>query len=398
MIFLFDTVESHENLLPLSFTRPVADFRVGIDTLRQKWESFLPGDYRYLPVEYLREKFGDAPAPDTSALFIAGALVADAEISDAIASLPQGHAIFIKDTLLAFNGRYDDFANGRWTAIQTEIPVEYVTYTFDVFRINRRQLVRDFKRLTAGRVSQPLDPSNRVIGPTHDEDGNPLIFIEQGAKVFGATLNTVKGPVYIGENAEVMECSALRGPLSVGEHAKIKIGAKIYSYCSFGPYCKVGGEVENTVFFGYSNKAHDGFLGDAVIGEWCNLGAGVNASNLKNDYSKIRIWNYRTHTFMRTDLQFCGPIIGDHTKLGINCMLNTATVLGVGVNLHGSGFPRVFVPSFSEGSPAGGFTNVPMKKFEEIAERVMARRDIPLSDIDRRIYAKVYEVAATLKG
>ena len=222
--------------------------------------------------------------------------------------------------------------------------------------------------------------------------------IEEGATIEGATINLRKGPVYIGHNAEIMEGSCVRGPLALCKEAKIRMGSKIYGGSTFGPFCKVGGEIDNAVFFGFSNKAHDGYLGNAVIGEWCNIGAGVNASNLKNDYSKIRVWNYKSHTFMRTDLQFCGPIIGDHTKIGVNCMLNTATVLGVGVNIHGSGFPRVFVPSFSEGSPVTGFTNVTMKKFHDIAERVMSRRDLRLTDIDNRIYEKVYEVAARFKG
>ena len=194
-----------------------------------------------------------------------------------------------------------------------------------------------------------------------------------------------------------MEGACVRGPLAMCAKSQVKMGAKIYGGTTFGPYCKIGGEVQNAVIFGYSNKAHDGYLGNAVIGEWCNLGAGVNASNLKNDYSKIRLWNYPRHTFMRTDLQFCGLIRADHSKAGINCMFNTATVVGVGVNLHGAGFPRVFVPSFQEGSPAGGMTDVPLKKFYQIAERVMGRRGLTLTDADMRIYERVYEVASRYK-
>ena len=230
------------------------------------------------------------------------------------------------------------------------------------------------------------------------EEGSRKLFIEDGASIEGAIINVKDGPVYIGRDSVIMEGATVRGPLALCNNAKIRMGARIYGGSTFGPYCKVGGEIDNAVFFGYSNKAHDGYLGNAVVGEWCNIGAGTNASNLKNDYSKIRVWNYAKHTFMRTDLQFCGLIMGDHSKIGVNCMLNTATVLGVGVNLHGSGFPRVFVPSFSEGSPAGGFKDVSLKKFCEIAERVMSRRGLELTEQDRRILERVREVASRFKG
>lgn len=398
IVYLLDTNENHECLLPLSFTRPVSDFRIGITTIREKWGAMLPAAYRYLPVEYLREKFGNVADPDATALFIAGCLLPDESIIADILSLAPGEAIFDGETLLAFLGNYTQLDAGEWTSRQASSAPAVVRHTFDVFRHNPSQIAADFYRLTAGRESAPLDDSNTVIGSFTDEAGRPMLFIEEGACIQGATINLTKGPVYIGRNAEIMEGSCVRGPLAMCSNAKIRMGSKIYGGCTFGPYCKVGGEIDNSVLFGFSNKAHDGYLGNAVVGEWCNIGAGVNASNLKNDYSKIRVWNYHTHTFMRTDLQFCGPIIGDHTKIGVNCMLNTATVLGVGVNLHGAGFPRVFVPSFSEGSPVTGFTNVSMKKFNDIAERVMSRRGISLTDSDRRIYQKVYEVASTFKG
>ena len=397
-IYLVDTPDSHENLLPLSFTRPVADFRVGITTIRQKWEDLLPGSYNYFPVEYLREKFGDVSDPDADALFITGALLPDPELIEAISNLLPGQALFKKDTPLAYHGTLTHIINKEWETIQYEGDPRIITYVFDIFLLNPQMIKEDFYRLTAGKTSRPLPASNRVIGDFTDEEGKPMIFIEEGASVEGATINLKGGPVYIGRNAEIMEGSCVRGPLAMCEKAKIRMGSKIYGGSTFGPYCKVGGEIDNAVMFGYSNKAHDGYLGNAVIGEWCNIGAGVNASNLKNDYSKIRVWNYRSHTFMRTDLQFCGPIIGDHSKIGVNCMLNTATVLGVGVNIHGAGFPRVFVPSFSEGSPTTGFSNVTMKKFHDIAERVMSRRDLKLTECDTRIYEKVYEISSRFKG
>lgn len=397
--YLFDTQESHERLLPLSFTRPVADFRVGIDTIREKWKALRPANYRYLPAEYLREKFGDVNDPEEEALFISGSLLPSLEVITAIDGLQTGEALTDGESAIAFKGTYRELQSREWIARQLpEDSYRIIRHTFDVFLQNPSQIEADFFRITHGRESQPLDESNKVIGALADEAGRQMLFIEEGATVAGATINLTKGPVYIGKNAEVMEGACLRGPLVLCSNARIRMGSKIYGGCTFGPYCKVGGEIDNSVLFGFSNKAHDGYLGNAVVGEWCNIGAGVNASNLKNDYSKIRVWNYHTHTFMRTDLQFCGPIIGDHTKIGVNCMLNTATVLGVGVNLHGAGFPRVFVPSFSEGSPTTGFTNVSMKKFNDIAERVMSRRNLTLTDTDRKIYEKVYQVASTFKG
>lgn len=397
-IYLFDTVVGHENLLPLSFTRPLADFRIGISTIRQKWEALLPGDYHYLPVDYLREKYGAEPSPMQSVLMLNGASVPSKDLAEAVISLHEGEALLIDDTVVAFNGVYEDFVSEKWIPVQAPESTLLIRYVFDIFLNNAEQIAADFLRLTAGKESQPLSSSNNVIGDFTDADGNPMIFLEEGAKVEGATLNLTRGPIYIGKNAEIMEGSVVRGPLALCDNAKIRMGSKIYGGSTFGPFCKVGGEIDNSVMFGFSNKAHDGYLGNAVIGEWCNIGAGVNASNLKNDYSKIRVWNYHSHTFMRTDLQFCGPIIGDHTKLGVNCMLNTATVLGVGVNIHGAGFPRVFVPSFSEGSPAAGFSNVSIKKFCDIAERVMGRRNLHLDDIDRKILERVYEVASKFKG
>jgi UDP-N-acetylglucosamine diphosphorylase/glucosamine-1-phosphate N-acetyltransferase len=396
-IYLTDSEESHLNLLPLSFTRPVADFRVGISTIIEKWQHALPAHYSYLPVDYLREKFGNGPLPDETALFLNGALLPDPDLVRQISDLKPGNALICNDTLLAFCGTAEQFNKCEWTATEYSADIRIIKYVFDVFRLNPQMIEEDFRRLTANRESLPLHPSNRVIGDLCFADGTPKLFIEEGAEIFASTINLTDGPIYIGRNAEIMEGCSVRGPLALCDNAKIRMGAKIYGGCTFGPYCKVGGEIDNSVMFGFSNKAHDGYLGNAVVGEWCNIGAGVNASNLKNDYSKIRIWNYRTHTFMRTDLQFCGPIMGDHTKIGVNCMLNTATVLGVGVNLHGAGFPRVFVPSFSEGSPTTGFSTVSMKKFHDIAERVMSRRNLRLTEVDTKIMEKVYSIASQFK-
>ena len=397
-VVLFDTEEAHSDLLPISYTRPVADFRVGIRTIRRQWEDFLPGTYHYRPVGFQRDKFGDAPEGACDLLLVAGSLLPDEGMAARIAALEPGRGLKAGGVTVAYRGSVDDLEAGRGE--YEELPegaARVIRFVFDIFLNNAAQLKADYLRLTAGRTSAPLPDSNRVIGDAVDAEGRPMIFLEEGASVEGAVINVKEGPVYIGRDATVMEGACLRGPIALCEKAQVKMGAKIYGGTTFGPYCKVGGEVQNAVIFGYSNKAHDGYLGNAVIGEWCNLGAGVNASNLKNDYSKIRIWNYPRHTFMRTDLQFCGLIMADHSKAGINCMFNTATVVGVGCNLHGAGFPRVFVPSFLEGSPTAGMKDVPLSKFYTVAERVLARRGLTLTEADRRIYERVYEVASKYK-
>lgn len=398
-IVLFDTEQTHQDLLPMSYTRPVADFRIGIRTLRQVWEEILPGDYCYRPVEYQREKFGTCQADDADMLFIAGNLLPEERLVERLENLQSGEALRYEDQIVAYRGCESKLDAEKFDKVWLlpEGSATIIKFVFDIFLNNGEAIKADYRRLTLGRKSEPLSDSNRILGQPTDPEVHPMIFIEEGAEVEGATFNVKEGPIYIGKDAVVMEGACLRGPLALCEHAQVKIGAKIYGGTTFGPYCKIGGEVQNTVIFGYSNKAHDGYLGNAVVGEWCNLGAGVNASNLKNDYSKIRIWNYPRHTFMRTDLQFCGLIMADHSKAGINCMFNTATVVGVGVNLHGAGFPRVFIPSFLEGSPSTGMTDVQLKKFFQIAERVMGRRNIPLTESDRRIYERVFEVASGYK-
>ncbi|MBD5181668.1 MAG: glucose-1-phosphate thymidylyltransferase [Bacteroidales bacterium] len=399
-IVLFDTEAIHADLLPISYTRPTAAFRLGIRTIREQWEELLPGEYFYRPVEFQRDKFGTCPADEPDMLFIAGNVVPDERLAVIIEGLRPGEALRQGESIVAFRGSESQLDAGEWNAVIDVDPsvARVLTFVYDIFQANGEAVKAEYRRVTRGRKSQPLSDSNRVIGEPVDAEGNPMIFLEEGASVEGAIINVKEGPVYVGADAVVMEGACLRGPIALCRKAQVKMGAKLYGGTTFGPYCKIGGEVQNAVIFGYSNKAHDGYLGNAVIGEWCNLGAGVNASNLKNDYSKIRIWNYPRHTFMRTDLQFCGLIMADHSKAGINCMFNTATVVGVGVNLHGAGFPRVFLPSFQEGSPAGGMTDVPLKKFYQIAERVMGRRGLTLTDADRRIYERVYEVASRYKS
>lgn len=394
-IILFDEPERRTDLLPLAFTRPVADFRLGITTLREKWEALLPGRYFYLTAPHLEARVQTPPRSE--ALYIDSSLVASADLAEAVAELAPGEALTAGDELLAFRGTADDFEAHNYTERTFSGEYKAIRQLYDIFQLNADAIRDDFRRITAGVESAPLPASCTMIGPERDEDGNPLLFISPDAKVEGAMLNTSAGPIYIGPGAEVTECTALRGPLAVCRGSRINMGAKIYPGTTIGPVCRVGGEINNAVIFGYSNKAHDGFLGNAVIGEWCNIGAGTNASNLKNDYSPIRLWNYRRHTFARTGLQFCGLIMGDHSKAGINCMFNTATVVGVGVNIYGAGFPRTFIPSFSIGSPAAGFLDLPLSKFYDTASRVMARRGVELTDADRTMFEHIYEQAKQFK-
>ena len=395
-IILFDAVEVRENLLPMTFTRPVADLRVGILTIREKWERVLDGSYSYLTVDYLQEKFPVNEAEEN--LFVAGNICPTTDLVAKIKMLNVGDVLISSQgEIIAFRGGLKDFSSRNFAReIECYDDCLTIKMLYDIFMENHRGIVEDFALLTHGRASQSLSDTNTVIGNPVDANGNPMIFIEEGAVVEGAMLNVKNGPIYVGRNAEVMEGSCLRGPIALCEHAVVNMGTRMYGATTLGPYCKVGGEVNNVVMMGYSNKAHDGFLGNAVIGEWCNIGGGSTASNLKNDYTEIKLWNYPAHRFLRTGLQFCGLIMGDHSKSGINCMFNTATVLGVGVNIHGAGFPRNFVASFSEGS-ASGFTDVPLTKFFDIARRMMARRGLTLSEIDMRIFESIHAFADNYK-
>lgn len=390
-IILRDTPVTHVNLLPLTYTRPVADLIVGINTIRRKWEMYLPGEYHYLTEEYLREKF-PAPEIQTGDIVITSNVVPDELLAGAVGGLRPGQAL----TALTARGEEVTVAvcqgadGATCDTRKHDSKVDTIDFLYDIFLLNSRKIEEDFEFVTRGREGQSIPRSNIVIGD-HEQ-----IYIESGAIVEGVVLNASHGPIYVGRDVEIMEGSCLRGPIALGEHSTVNMGSKIYPGTTLGPWCKVGGELNNVVMIGYSNKAHYGFLGNAVIGEWCNLGAGCVASNLKNDYTEIKLWNYPRHRFLKTGLQFCGLIMGDHSKAGINTMFNTATVVGVGVNIHGSGFPRNFVASFSEGG-AQGFTDLPMEKFLDIASRMMARRHRALTDVDVRLFESIRRQAENYK-
>ncbi|MDE5704672.1 putative sugar nucleotidyl transferase [Muribaculum sp.] len=385
-IILYDVAEVHDNLLPITYTRPVAGIRLGIDTIREKWERAFPGEYSYkVSAEYLAPKFPMKEADTLNDYYIASHICPSDELVRAIEALPAGCRLTAGGEEIARHGK-----EATDTVEADSIQLTALRSLTDIFTLNGEALVTDFERVTAGRVSQPVSDTVTIIGDPS------RVFIEEGAWVEAAVLNVQNGPIYIGRNAEIMEGTLVRGPLALCHDSHINMGTRVYGATTIGPWCKVGGELSNVVMLGYSNKAHDGFLGNAVIGEWCNLGAGCVASNLKNDYTEIKLWNYPAHRFLRTGLQFCGLIMADHSKAGINTMFNTATVVGVGCNIHGSGFPRNFVASFSEGG-AAGFSDVTMSKFFDIARRAMARRHVELTQTDIDIFEAIRDIAETYK-
>ncbi|MBU2650625.1 MAG: GlmU family protein [Bacteroidetes bacterium] len=382
-------------LLPLTFVRPVCDIRVGILTIREKWERYLGSPTSTLTEPYLSEKF--PMKKEAVNILINGSVIPNAGLAAQVAALKPRQALVSQSIIIAMHVSEEDLLEDLDKVDSSASPVEELeaagsflklNHLWDIFSLNGAAMEEDYRLLTEGRKSAPIPKSNRINGSD--------IFIEEGAKVEMAYLNASSGPIYIGRDAEIMEGAMIRGPFALLDHAVIKMGAKIYGASTFGPYCKVGGEVNNSVFLGYSNKAHDGFIGNSVIGEWCNIGADTNNSNLKNNYDEVRLWSYPDQTFIPTSLQFCGLILGDHSKCAINTMFNTGTVVGVSANIFGPGFQRNFIPSFVWGGTMG-FSTFKFERAMEVAERVYQRRDIVLDDIERRILKHVYETTRSNK-
>ena len=404
-LILFDD-QAWAGLRPLTWLRPVADLRIGAFTMAGRWERLLTGRASYVTQDYLAEQFPLAVARDN--YFINASLLPTPELVARIRELSQGEALTHADELLA--ARLDDRAIRRISqSIDEDAPVEgpgaagggagedirgydyegevtLLRRPYDLFKHNGAVIRADFETLTRARHGQPVPPSNTVFG-------GHAVFLEPDAVCEACILNTTDGPIYIGRGARVMEGSVLRGPLVVGEGAKVKVGAKLYGDTAVGPYCSVGGEVSNVVFQGYCNKGHDGYLGNAVVGRWCNLGADTNASNLKNNYAPVRVWDYETEGFRESGELFCGLIMGDHAKCGINTMFNTGTVVGTAANVFGAGYPRTFVPDFAWGGPAG-MTTHRIDKAYETAERMMARRSVDLTEAERDVLEHVYALTA----
>jgi len=370
-------------LLPFTFTRPVADILIGILTIRQKWEVYLGSTTTTLTEEYLSEKYPMVEMEQN--VMINASCLPNPTLVEMIQNLESNQAIFKGDEVIAFftNEEQEEVDFDTYEILEFSDDCLTVENTWDIFAKNDAAIRADFEFLTQDRKSQPIPQSVNVIAPEN-------IFIEEGAKLEFVTLNASTGPIYIGKNAEIMEGSVIRGPFALCEGAGVKLASKVYGATTVGPYSKIGGEVNNSVLFGYSNKGHDGFLGNSVLGEWCNIGADSNNSNLKNNYEEVKLWSYETEGFAKTGLQFCGLMMGDHSKCGINTMFNTGTVVGVSANIFGSGFPRNFVPSFSWGG-AAGFTTYTINKAFATAKLVMSRRNVDFDEQEQAILEQVFE-------
>jgi len=370
-------------LLPFTFTRPVADILIGIMTIRQKWEMHLGSTTTTLTEEYLSDKYPMVELEEN--VMINASFLPNVVLVEMISNLKANQAIFKGEEVVAFftdeNQEEVDFDS--YEIIEYNEDCITVMRTWDIFSKNDAAIREDFEFLTANRKSKPIPKSVNVIAPEN-------VFIEEGASLEFVTLNASTGPIYIGRNSEIMEGTAIRGPFALCENASVKMGSKVYGATTVGPYSRIGGEVKNTVLFAHSNKGHEGYLGDSVIGEWCNLGADTNNSNLKNNYEEVKLWSYETEGFAKTGLQFCGLMMGDHSKCGINTMFNTGTVVGVSANVFGTGFPRNFIPSFSWGG-AAGFTTYLTKKAFETARIVLSRRNMEFDEKEAAILEHVFE-------
>lgn len=383
---LFDA--SRNSLLPLTYTRPVCDIRIGILTIREKWEKYLGEKTSTITEDYLSAKYPTEQSEEM--MLINGSICPTPKLLKAIKGLKVGQALVCQGNVVAMYKTKAQFLSEEDSTQEIEVEYDFIKInnTWDIFVFNDKALREDFELLTQNRKSAPLSSTNRVVGEQN-------IFVEEGAVVEFAILNAKEGPIYIGKDAEVMEGSIVRGPFAMCEHSVLKMASKIYGATTLGPYVKVGGEVSNVVIFGYSNKAHDGFIGNSVIGEWCNIGADTNASNLKNTYEEVRVWSIEKNTFVPTSQTFFGTIMGDHSKCGINTMFNTGTVIGVSSNIYGHGYQRNYIPSFAWGGTTG-LKSYDMEKAIEVAEKMYQRRNVVMSQQDKEILRNVY--TQTLKN
>ncbi|MDN4164517.1 GlmU family protein [Cytophagales bacterium LB-30] len=389
-IILFDDPTFRINLLPFTYTRPVGAIRVGIVTLQEKWakQTLLP--VSFYTEAYLQKKYPMQMGSEN--VFINASLLPNATVWKAIQGLQPGEALKKEGVMLAARVHGEavksfDVADVKWREVAYAEEAELIRDPWDIFSKNAAQIRYDFAQLTQGRKSAGVNDRYTMVY------GEENIFVEEGADIKAAVLNASEGPIYIGKNAQVQEGALIKGPFALCEGSVVNMGGKMRGDTTVGPYSKVGGEISNSVIFGYSNKGHDGFLGNSVIGEWCNLGADTNTSNLKNNYANVKLWSYSKKGFKDTGLQFCGLMMGDHSKCGINTMFNTGTVVGVSANVFGDGFPRNFIPSFAWGG-AAGFTGYQLKAAMEVAERVMARRKKMFDETEQEILSHVFELSA----
>lgn len=384
-INLFDD-SSWESLRPLTFTRPVADLRIGILTIAEKWSKYLNASFGFVTQDYLIAKYPSATSTD---VFINGSICPDPGLLEAVTGLKNGEALVQQDLVLAYktDSSTAHSLNLAKSLKQIEYPSKFVriTYPDNIFSFNGEELKKDFALLTKGRTSAKLSATNTFLGDD--------IFVEEGAEAECSIFNSKQGPIYLGKNSQVWEGSIIRGSFALCEGSSVKMGGKIYPNTTIGPFSRVGGEINNAVIWGYSSKGHEGYLGNAVLGQWCNIGADSNNSNLKNNYAEVKLWDYEEQSFRKTGLQFCGLIMADHAKCGINTMFNTGTVAGVSANVFGAGFPRNFIPDFAWGG-AHGFDVYSLDKMFETAEKVYERRNLQFDDKERDILNKVFEMTA----
>lgn len=384
---LFDDA-SWNNLLPLTYTRPVAEIRTGILTIREKWEHFLAARCSHYTQPYLQEKYPAVTGGEN--ILINGSVLPDEFLAESVKQLKPGEAIVYSGVVVAAGGGSELAAGITSDLLSAMKKKEYtaselikINYAWDIFKYNGAAIEKDFSVLIQNRTSAMLSSTNNLIAAEN-------IFVEEGVKAEYVTINASDGPVYIARDSEIMEGCLIRGPFALGEHSVMKLGAKVYGPTTIGPECRIGGEVNNAVILGFSNKGHDGFLGNAVIGEWCNLGADTNNSNLKNTYDEVKMWHEETGSFIKTGLQFCGLVMSDHSKCGINTMFNTGTTVGVCANIFGSGFPRVYIPSFSWGG-AQGYETYKLDKAFKTMEEVMKRRGCELTETDKKIIEHIFD-------
>lgn len=389
-IILFDD-SARESLFPLTFTRPVADLRVGILTIAEKWAKHFKTATSFLTTDYLQEKFPGAAF--ASGLVINGSVCPNPALLDAVNKLEEGDVLINGNVVIALKGNGDAKALLSDISAYRKVEFQYefnrILYPEDIFRLNDAELKSDFTLLTTGRTSSPLGSSNIILGDD--------IFAEDGASAECSTFNTKAGPIYLGANSEVWEGTHIRGSFALCNNSQVKMGAKIYGMTTIGPYCRVGGEINNSVIHSYSSKGHEGFLGHAVLGEWCNIGADSNNSNLKNNYAEVKLWDYNKKNFRKTGMQFCGLVMADHAKCGINTMFNTGTVVGVSANVFGSGYPRNFIPDFAWGG-AQGFELYALNKVFETAEKVYERRERVFDDTERSLLSHVFELTKSYRN
>ena len=387
MAIIFFDDNAHQSLLPLTFTRPVADLRIGILTIAEKWARHLNTTFSFHTQTWLQGKFPLSITADN--LFINGSVCPDDYVLEAIDKLQTGDSLKYGEQLIAVklnatDAADFDFKNEYGKNVVLEHTPVIIRFPEDIFRKNDIELRKDFNLLTKGRTSAAISATNVIIGAD--------FFAEEGAIAECSTFNTTNGPIYLANHTEVWEGSHIRGTFALCEHSQVKMGSKIYGATTVGPYSRVGGELNNAVIWGYSSKGHEGYLGNSVLGEWCNIGADSNNSNLKNNYAEVKLWDYTTQRFRKTGLQFCGLIMADHAKCAINTMFNTGTVAGVSANIFGAGFPRNFIPDFSWGGPQGYEIYSEKKAFETV-EKVFARRANRVFDENEKsILSNVFEL------